>query len=123
MDKFVQWIKNNKAKIVAVLTAVLTFVISISEIDLGTKMGIVCSILIVIIPVIISFIEGKDMNATITLLVNAIEVIQEIVKQTQPQVSSERVHLATALDIINTDVPKDTTLTKEEIKERLVQGL
>lgn len=75
-----EFIKNNKAKIVAILTAILTFLISISQIDIGTKMGIVCSILIVVIPVVISFIDGRDMNKTITLLVNAIESIQQITK-------------------------------------------
>ena len=116
MDKFIDFIKTNKAKIVAVLTAILTFVISISEIDMGTKVGVVCSILIVTIPVIVSFIEGKDMDKTITLLVNAIEVIQDIVRN--------RTDVAEDMNgnaIVGTKYFKE--YSEEEIKTAITKGL
>ena len=111
-----EFIKENKAKIVAILTAILTFVISLSEIDMGMKVGIVCSILIVIIPVIISFIEGSDMNKTITLLVNAITVIQAIVR--------DRTAVAEDFDgntVVGANFLKE--FTEEEIKELITKGL
>ena len=111
-----EFIKANKAKIIAIFTAILTFVISISEIDMGTKMGIVCSILIVVIPVIISFIEGDDMNKTITLLVNAIALIQKIVR--------DRTAVTEDFDgntIVGADFLRE--FTEEEIKEQLKKGL
>jgi hypothetical protein len=116
MDKIIDFIKANKAKIVAVLTAILTFVVSLSEIDMGTKMGVVCSVLIVAIPVIVSFIEGKDMNKTITLLVNAIEVIQEIVRN--------RTDVAEDFDgntIVNSKYLRD--YSREEIRTAITKGL
>lgn len=116
MDKFIEFIKANKAKIVAVLTAILTFVISISEIDMGAKMGIVCSILIVVIPVIISFIEGNDMNKTITLLVNAITLIQKIVRD----------RTATTEDFDGNTIVSSNFLrefSEEEIKTMITKGI
>lgn len=115
MEQVIKFIKENKGKIIAILTAILTFVISMSEIDMGAKMGIVCSILIVIIPIIISLIEGNDMNKTITLLVNAITVIQQIVKnQKEVENISE--------DVVGAD--KDILdLTKDEIKELITKEI
>ena len=116
ITKFIDFIKANKAKIVAILTAILTFVISISEIDMGTKMGIVCSILIVVIPVIISFIEGNDMNKTITLLVNTITLIQKIVK--------DRKAVTEDFDgntIVSSNFLKE--FSEEEIKAMLTKGI
>ena len=112
----IKFIKDHKAKIVALLTAILTFVISVSEINMGAKMGIVCSILIVIIPVIISFIEGNDMNKTITLLVNAIQVIQEIVKNKTDTAQDFEGNV-----IVSTNYFKD--YTEEEIRELITKGL
>ena len=111
-----EFIKENKAKITAILTALLTFIISISEINMGTKMGVVCSILIVAIPVIVSFVEGNDMNKTITLLVNAITVIQAIVR--------DRTAVTEDFDgntIVGADYLKE--FTEEEIKELITKGL
>lgn len=111
-----EFIKENKAKIIAVLTAILTFIISLSQIDMGMKVGIVCSILVVVIPVIIAFIEGSDMNKTITLLVNAITVIQEIVKN-----KTDIVEDCQGDTILGTSSFKE--YTEEEIKEIITKGL
>lgn len=116
MDKIIDFVKANKAKIVAVLTAILTFVISLSEIDMGTKMGVVCSVLVVSIPVIVSFIEGNDMNKTITLLVNAIEVIQEIVRN-----RTDVVEDFDGNTIVNSKYIK--AYSKEEIRTAITKGL
>ena len=116
MEKIMDFVKTNKAKIVAVLTALLTFIVSLSEIDMGTKVGVVCSILIVTIPVIVSFIEGKDMDKTITLLVNAIEVIQDIVRN-RIDVSEDMNGNA----IVGTRYLKE--YSEEEIKTAITKGL
>lgn len=83
MDKIRNFFTKNKSAIIAVLSAILTFTISISQIDMGAKVGIVVSILLVVLPLIISIISGEDIDKTIKLLVNAIVVIQQIVKQQQ----------------------------------------
>ena len=80
MGNIKNFINKNKATIISVLSALLTFAISLSKIDMGTKVGVVMSILIVVIPVIISVLGGQDMEQSIKLLVNAITVIQQIVK-------------------------------------------
>ncbi len=115
MTQIVDFFKKNKAKVVALLTALLTFIISVSQIDMGTKMGIVCSILIVVIPVIISFINGEDMETTIKLLVNAITVIQQIVKAEKKQENKEVVGANQDADMLE--------LTEEEIKELITKEL
>lgn len=114
MTQIIDFFKKNKAKVVALLTALLTFVISVSQIDMGTKMGIVCSILIVVIPVLISLINGEDMETTIKLLVNAITVIQQIVKAEKKQENKEVVG-ASQEDMLE--------LTEEEIKELITKEL
>ena len=110
MEKIKEFFSKNKATIIAVLSAFLTFVISLSDINLGTKVGIVCSILIVIIPFLISVISGADMEVSIKLLVNAITVIQDIIKDAQK-----------VEDV--TVVGESRELTEEEIRELITKGL
>lgn len=115
MNKIKTFFEKNKATIVAVLSAILTFVISISRIDMGAKVGIVVSILLVILPFIISVINGDDLDKTIKLLVNAIVVIQQIVKQGQ------------GIDVKTVESSKKKKnvldLTEKEIKELITKEL
>ena len=113
MDKVKEFFVKNRATIVAVMSAILTFVISLSQIDMGAKVGIVVSILLVIIPVIISMLNGSDMETTIKLLVNAITVIQTIVKENKVEVVED--------DIVGIEYPNE--LTEEEIRELITKGL
>lgn len=83
MEKVKEFFKKNKATIVSVLSAILTLAIALSEIDMGAKVGIVTSILLVVIPFLLALVEGKDMETTIKLLINAIVVIQDIVKDSK----------------------------------------
>ena len=85
MEKIKEFFVKNKATIISVLSALLTFAISLSEIDMGTKVGVVVSILIVVIPFIISVISGADMETNIKLLVNAITLIQAIIRDRTEQ--------------------------------------
>lgn len=80
MEKIKEFFVKNKATIISVLSAVLTFVIALSEIDMGAKVGIVISILLVVLPFIISVISGADTETNIKLLVNAITLIQQIIR-------------------------------------------
>lgn len=83
MEKVKDFFKKYKATIISVLSAILTLAIALSEIDMGAKVGIVTSILLVVIPFLLALVEGKDMEATIKLLINAIVVIQDIVKDSK----------------------------------------
>lgn len=66
--------------IISILSALLTFFIALSKLNLGTKVGVFVSIVIVVLPVILSTMENKSQEITIRLLINAIEVIQKIIK-------------------------------------------
>lgn len=109
MEKVKEFFKKYKATIISVLSAILTFAIAISEIDMGAKVGIVVSILLVVIPFLLALIEGKDMETTIQLLVNAIMVIQDIVKNAKKK--EEGV------------VGAARELTEEDIRELITKGL
>lgn len=115
MDKIRIFFTKNKSAIIAVLSAILTFTISISQIDLGAKVGIVVSILLVVLPLIISIIGGDDIDKTIKLLVNAIVVIQQIVKQQQ----------GIDVKVVGASSKKKNILdlTEEEIKELITKEL
>ena len=115
MDKIRNFFTKNKSAIIAVLSAILTFIISISQIDLGAKVGIVVSILLVVLPLIISIIGGDDIDKTIKLLVNAIVVIQQIVKQ----------HQGIDVKVVGASSKKKNILdlTEEEIKELITKEL
>ena len=108
MEKVKEFFKKNKATIISVLSAILTFAIAISEIDMGAKVGIVASILLVIIPFLLALIEGKDTETTINLLVNAIVVIQDILKNSKKAEGVVGAH---------------RELTKEEIRGLITKGL
>lgn len=112
MEKFKEFFKKNKATIVSVLSAILTFVIALSQIDMGAKIGIVISILLVVLPFVIAVISGEDINTTIQLLVNAITVIQKIVKENKED--NEKV--------VGASIVKKE-LTEDEIKELITKGL
>ncbi len=115
MDKIKDFFKKNKSTIVAILSAILTFTISISQIDMGAKVGIVVSILLVILPFIISVVNGDDLEKSIKLLVNAIVVIQQIVKGQNDEAvvgTSESEQTKNILD-----------LTEDEIKELITREL
>lgn len=118
MENIKNFINKNKATIISVLSALLTFAISLSKIDMGTKVGVVMSILIVVIPVIISVLGGQDMEQSIKLLVNAITVIQQIVKDNKKEevVEDEKA-------IVRVGEGQDTDLTEEEIRELITKGL
>lgn len=109
MEKVKEFFKKYKATIISVLSAILTFAIAISEIDMGAKVGIVISILIVVIPFLLALIEGKDMETTIQLLVNAIVVIQDIVKNSKKKEDGV--------------VGASRELTEEDIRELITKGL
>ena len=115
MDKIRNFFTKNKSAIIAVLSAILTFTISISQIDMGAKVGIVVSILLVVLPLIISIISGEDIDKTIKLLVNAITVIQQIVKQQQ----------GADVKVVGASSKKKNILdlTEEEIKELITKEL
>lgn len=113
MENIKNFINKNKATIISILSALLTFAISLSKIDMGAKVGIVTSILIVVIPVIISVLGGQDMEQSIKLLVNAITVIQQIVKDNKKDNSDKNIVRAN----------DGTELTEEEIKELITKGL
>lgn len=113
MENIKNFINKNKATIISVLSALLTFAISLSKIDMGAKVGIVVSILIVVLPVIISVLGGQDMEQSIKLLVNAITVIQQIVKDNKKDDSDKNIVRAN----------DGTDLTEEEIKELITKGL
>lgn len=124
MEKIKEFFVKNKATIISVLSAVLTFVIALSKIDMGAKVGVVVSILLVVLPVIISIIGGNDMENTIKLLVNAITMIQQIIKAQKP--SEEKVVGASEDTDVEAEVEEEKDvleLTEEEIKELLVKGL
>jgi len=108
MEKVKEFFKKYKATIISILSAILTFAIAISEIDMGAKVGIVVSILLVVIPFLLALIEGKDMETTIQLLVNAIIVIQDIVKNRKKE---EGV------------VGAARELTEEDIRDLITKGL
>lgn len=113
MKNIKNFINKNKATIISVLSALLTFAISLSKIDMGAKVGIVISILIVVLPVIISILGGQDMEQSIKLLVNAITVIQQIVKDNKKDDGDKNIVRAN----------DGTELTEEEIKELITKGL
>ena len=113
MENIKNFINKNKATIISILSALLTFAISLSKIDMGAKVGIVVSILIVVLPVIISVLSGQDMEQSIKLLVNAITVIQQIVKDNKKDDSDKNIVRAN----------DGTELTEEEIKELITKGL
>lgn len=117
MDKIRNFFTKNKSAIISVLSAILTFTISISQIDMGAKVGIVVSILLVVLPLIISIIGGDDIDKTIKLLVNAIVAIQQIVKQQQQQ--------GTDVKVVGASSKKKNILdlTEEEIKELITKEL
>lgn len=117
MENIKNFINKNKATIISVLSALLTFAISLSKIDMGTKVGIVMSILIVVIPVIISVLGGQDMEQSIKLLVNAITVIQQIVKDNKKEETKNKEAIARVGE------GQDTDLTEEEIRELITKGL
>lgn len=116
MDKIRNFFTKNKSAIISVLSAILTFTISISQIDMGAKVGIVVSILLVVLPLIISIIGGDDIDKTIKLLVNAIVAIQQIVKQQQQ---------GTDVKVVGASSKKKNILdlTEEEIKELITKEL
>lgn len=118
MENIKNFINKNKATIISVLSALLTFAISLSKIDMGAKVGIVVSILIVVLPVIISVLGGQDMEQSIKLLVNAITVIQQIVKDTKKEEVAEDEET-----IAKVGEGQDTDLTEEEIRELITKGL
>ena len=118
MENIKNFINKNKATIISVLSALLTFAISLSKIDMGTKVGVVMSILIVVIPVIISVLGGQDMEQSIKLLVNAITVIQQIVKDNKKEEIAEDKEA-----IVKVGEGQDTDLTEEEIRELITKGL
>ena len=116
MEKIKEFFTKNKATIISVLSALLTFVVALSEIDMGAKVGIVVSILLVVIPFIISVISGADMETNIKLLVNAITVIQAIIR--------DRTAITEDFDgnvVVGANFLKE--YTEEEIKELLTKGL
>lgn len=115
MEKIKEFYKKNKATIVSVLSAILTFVIALSGIDMGAKVGIVISILIVVLPVIIAMLSGEDTNTTIKLLVNAVSVIQQIIKDSQKKDEEK--------DKAIVGASEDKDLTEEEIRELITKGL
>ena len=117
MEKVIEFFKKNKATIVSILSAVLTLMIALSKIDMGTKVGVVVSILLVVIPFLIALISGKDMETTITLIVNAIVLIQQIVKEGK-KVQEEDIIVSAS------EYPQeDKELTEEEIRELIIKGL
>lgn len=118
MENIKNFINKNKATIISILSALLTFAISLSKIDMGAKVGIVISILIVVIPVIISVLGGQDMEQSIKLLVNAITVIQQIVKDNKKEETVEDEEA-----IVRVGEGQDTDLTEEEIRELITKGL
>lgn len=118
MENIKNFINKNKATIISILSALLTFAISLSKIDMGAKVGIVISILIVVLPVIISVLGGQDMEQSIKLLVNAIIVIQQIVKDTKKEKVAEDEET-----IAKVGEGQDTDLTEEEIRELITKGL
>jgi hypothetical protein len=117
MENIKNFINKNKATIISVLSALLTFAISLSKIDMGTKVGVVMSILIVVIPVIISVLGGQDMEQSIKLLVNAITVIQQIVKDNKKEEVAEDEEAIVRVGEGQED------LTEEEIRELITKGL
>ena len=116
MEKIKEFFVKNKATIVSVLSALLTFAISLSKIDMGAKVGIVISILIVVIPFLISVISGADMETNIKLLVNAITLIQQIIRDrtAQPEEIEGNV-------VVGANYLKE--FSEEEIKELITKGL
>ena len=114
MEKIKDFFKKNKATIVSVLSAILTFAIALSEIDMGAKVGIVVSILLVVIPFLIAVINGEDINTTVQLLVNAITVIQKIVQESKKKDNDNQIVGASIVE---------KELTEEEIKELITKGL
>lgn len=118
MENIKNFINKNKATIISILSALLTFAISLSKIDMGAKVGIVVSVLIVVIPVIISVLGGQDMEQSIKLLVNAITVIQQIVKDNKKEEVVEDEEA-----IAKVGEGQDTDLTEEEIRELITKGL
>lgn len=117
MENIKNFINKNKATIISVLSALLTFAISLSKIDMGAKVGIVISVLIVVIPVIISVLGGQDMEQSIKLLVNAITVIQQIVKDNKKE------EVAKDEEAIVKVGEGQEDLTEEEIRELITKGL
>jgi hypothetical protein len=118
MENIKNFINKNKATIISVLSALLTFAISLSKIDMGAKVGIVISILIVVLPVIISVLGGQDMEQSIKLLVNAITVIQQIIKDNKKEEVAENEEAITKVG-----ERQDIDLTEEEIRELITKGL
>lgn len=117
MENIKKFINKNKATIISILSALLTFAISLSKIDMGAKVGIVVSILIVVLPVIISVLGGQDMEQSIKLLVNAITVIQQIVKDNNKEEITEDEEAIVRVGEGQED------LTEEEIRELITKGL
>jgi Sec-independent protein translocase protein TatA len=84
---------------------------------MGAKVGIVISILIVVLLVIISVLGGQDMEQSIKLLVNAITVIQQIVKDNKKEEVAEDEEAIVRVGEGQED------LTEEEIRELITKGL
>ena len=116
MEKIKEFFVKNKATIISVLSALLTFVVSLSDINLGTKVGVVVSILIVVIPLLISIISGADMETNIKLLVNAITLIQAIIRDRTAKTETIEDNVVVGADYLK-------EFTEEEIKDIITKGL
>jgi hypothetical protein len=115
MEDIKVFFEKNKATIISVLSALLTFVIALSKIEMGAKVGIVVSILLVVIPFLISVVSGADMETNIKLLVNAITVIQQIIKNQNKSEEIANQVVGATKDVLD--------LTEEEIKELIVKDI
>lgn len=122
MQKIKDFFNKYKATIISILSAILTFAIAISGIDMGARIGIIVSIVIVIVPIMLSILNGDDMNTTVQLLVNAITVIQQIVKESQSTTTEEQVVSANP-NREEVETAKAQELTEEEIRELITKGL
>ena len=116
MEKIKEFFVKNKATIISILSALLTFTIALSKIDMGAKVGIVVSILLVVIPFLISVISGADMETNIKLLVNAIVLIQDIIRD-----RTAKEEVVDGDIVVGADFLKE--FTEEEIKEIITKGL
>lgn len=122
-----------KPTILSVLAAILSLAVGLSSLDLGVKAGAIIAILIVTIPVFVNLLTEGFNDKTVNLIVNAVSIIQQIFIANNAKVVGND-YLKDLKEVnVEDAVPEPieeeeaiitpVILTKEEIKEMLLENL
>lgn len=116
MEKIVSWVKTHKAAILTVVSALITFLTSISSLTSDVKAGAIVSILLVVLPIMYSFLKDGLTDQVLKMIVNAVSTIQEII------VNYGMFDVTTPEGKVLSS-GSTSLLTEEEIRERITKGL